>query len=159
MKKAERSEWTKLRRKLGKYWPIYVLILPAFMYVLIFNYFPMYGIVMAFQDYSPKLGYLGSKWVGLEHFKRFLNYREFWTIVKNTLGISLYSLATFPCSLILALLMNEIPNLRFKKTVQMITYAPHFLSTVVVCSIKCSICLRGDTVIRRIKFISRRKRR
>lgn len=95
----------------------------------------MYGIIIAFKDYKPKLGYWGSEWVGLEHFRRFVTYPEFWKLIKNTLSISLYSLATFPCAVILALLINEIRNTRFKKTVQMVTYAPHFLSTVVMCGL------------------------
>ncbi|MBQ8231774.1 MAG: sugar ABC transporter permease [Lachnospiraceae bacterium] len=102
---------------------------------MIFNYGPMYGIIIAFKDYKPKLGYWGSEWVGLEHFRRFVTYPEFWKLIKNTLSISLYSLATFPCAVILALLINEIRNTRFKKTVQMVTYAPHFLSTVVMCGL------------------------
>ena len=110
-------------------------MLPALIYIVIFNYGPMYGIIIAFKDYKPKLGYWGSEWVGLEHFRRFVTYPEFWKLIKNTLSISLYSLATFPCAVILALLINEIRNTRFKKTVQMVTYAPHFLSTVVMCGL------------------------
>jgi len=123
----------KKGRKVIKYWQLYMLLLPALIYIIIFCYGPMYGIIIAFKDYKVKLGYWGSEWVGLKHFIRFLTYPEFWKLVKNTLSISLYSLATFPCAVILALLINEINNNRFKKTVQMVTYAPHFLSTVVLC--------------------------
>lgn len=90
---------------------------------------------MAFQNFKPKLGYFGSEWVGLKHFVRFFTYPDFWKLIKNTLSISLYTLATFPCAIILALLFNELKSAPFKKTVQMITYAPHFLSTVVMCSL------------------------
>lgn len=121
------------KKDFRKYWQLYLLLLPALIYIIIFSYGPMYGIIIAFKDYKPKLGYLGSEWVGLKHFARFLNYPEFWRLVKNTIAISLYSLATFPCAIILALLINEIKNIKFKKTVQMITYAPHFLSMVVLC--------------------------
>ena len=95
----------------------------------------MYGIVIAFENYKPKKGYFGSEWVGLEHFIRFLSYPDFWKLIGNTLRLSLYSLLTFPCAIILALLLNEIKHNKFKKTVQMITYAPHFLSVVVMCSL------------------------
>lgn len=122
-------------KKALKYWQLYLLGLPAIIYILIFCYGPMYGILIAFKDYKAKQGILGSDWVGLEHFVRFLNYPDFWKMVKNTLSISLYSLATFPCAVILALLINELQGRRFKKVVQMVTYAPYFLSTVVMCSL------------------------
>lgn len=120
--------------KIKKYWPLFTLLLPALIYTIIFCYGPMYGIIIAFKDFKPKLGYWGSAW-GLDHFKRFLSYPDFWKMIGNTLSISLYSLATFPCAIILALLLNEVRNLRFKKTVQMVTYAPYFLSTVVMCGL------------------------
>ena len=125
----------KRKKSFRSLWQLYVLLLPAVVYVLIFSYGPMYGIIIAFKDYKPKLGYWGSPWVGLEHFQRFLNYPDFWKLLRNTLSISLYGLTTFPCAIILALLINEIPWRKFKKSVQMITYAPHFLSTVVMCSL------------------------
>lgn len=115
-------------------WQLYVLLLPAMIHLLIFSYQPMYGVQIAFRDFSAKLGIWGSEWVGLEHFKRFLNYPNFKLLMKNTLGIGLYSLATFPCSIIFALMLNEVKNQKFKKSIQMISYIPHFLSTVVVCS-------------------------
>ncbi len=122
-------------KKMKKYWQLYLLVVPAVIYVLIFSYGPMYGIIIAFEDFSPRRGYLGSEWVGLEHFIRFLTYPDFWKLIKNTLSLSLYSLLTFPCAIILALLINEIKNTKFKKVVQMVTYAPHFLSIVVMCSL------------------------
>ena len=118
-----------------KCWQLYILLLPAVIYVLIFSYIPIYGIVIAFENYKPKLGYFRSDWVGLKHFIRFLTYPDFWKLIRNTLSISVYSLATFPCAIILALLINELRNPVYKKTVQMITYAPYFLSTVVTCSL------------------------
>lgn len=122
-------------KKYKKFWQLYLLLLPALVYLIVFNYGPMYGIIIAFKDYKANLGYWGSEWVGLKHFSRFLSYPEFWKLIKNTLSISLYSLATFPIPIILALLINEVKNTRFKKTIQMITYAPHFMSTVVVCGL------------------------
>lgn len=116
------------------HWQLYVLVLPAIVYIFIFNYLPMYGIQIAFKDFRTNLGIWGSEWVGLKHFERFISFPNFWLIVKNTARIGLYSLAMFPCSVILALLINEIRSIHFKKAVQMITYMPYFLSTVVVSS-------------------------
>ena len=112
---------------------LYLLLLPAFVYVLIFNYGPMYGVQIAFKDFRTSLGIWSSEWVGLKHFIRFIQFPNFWKIIKNTFFISLYSIATFPCAIILALLINEIGNNIFKRIVQMITYAPHFISIVVIC--------------------------
>lgn len=112
---------------------LYLLLLPAFAYILIFSYGPMYGVQIAFKDFRTSLGIWNSEWVGLKHFIRFIQFPNFWKIIKNTLFISFYSIATFPCSIILALLINEIGNNAFKRTVQMITYAPHFISVVVIC--------------------------
>ena len=123
----------KKKSKLLKYWQLYLLVLPAVIHTLIFDYGPMYGIIIAFKDFRVSKGYWGSEWVGFDHFIRFLTYPDFWKMIKNTLSLSLYNLATFPLAIILALLINEIRNTAFKKTVQMITYAPYFLSTVVLC--------------------------
>ena len=112
---------------------MYILILPALIYLFIFDYGPMYGIIIAFKDFRVSKGYWGSEWVGLKHFIRFLSYPDFWKMMRNTLAISLYSMATFPFAIILALMINEIRSTAFKKTVQMITYSPYFLSTVVMC--------------------------
>jgi len=111
-------------------WQLYVLLLPALIYVFIFCYIPMYGVQIAFKDFRTNLGIWGSEWVGLAHFRRFLTFPNFRLIFWNTASLGLYSLATFPCSIIFALGLNEINNLKFKKAVQMISYAPHFLSTV-----------------------------
>ena len=121
------------KKKIFKYWQLYLLVLPALVYTIIFDYGPMYGIIIAFKDFRVSKGYWGSEWVGFEHFIRFLTYPDFWKMMRNTLALSLYNLATFPLAIILALLINEIGNAVFKKTVQMITYAPYFLSTVVLC--------------------------
>ena len=116
-------------------WQLYALILPAMVYVFIFNYIPIYGVQIAFRDFRPSLGFWGSEWVGLKHFMRFLAYPNFADIVLNTLRISVYDICTFPVSVILALQINEIYSKKFKKIVQMVSYAPHFISTVVLCSI------------------------
>lgn len=130
-------------KSLGKYilkrlresWQWYILLLPALVYVFIFEYMPIYGLRIAFVDFKPRKGINGSEWVWFEHFIRFFNYPKFWDLLKNTLSITLLSLTTFPCAIIFALLLNEMQNLKLKKSVQMLTYAPHFLSEVVVCSL------------------------
>lgn len=123
-----------MRAALFADWQLYVLLLPAVAYLFIFNYLPMYGVQIAFKDFRTSLGIWGSDWVGFKHFTRFVEFPNFWLIVANTARIGVYAFATFPFSVILALLINEITNLKFKKTVQMVTYIPYFLSTVVVCS-------------------------
>lgn len=123
-----------MKKKFLRSWQLYVLLLPAVVYAFIFNYMPLYGVQIAFRDYSTRAGIWGSDWVGLEYFKKFVEFPNFWLLIKNTLGIGLYSIATFPCSVIFALMLNEVRNTKFKKTVQMISYIPHFLSTVVICS-------------------------
>jgi putative aldouronate transport system permease protein len=123
-----------IRRFLAKYWQYYILLIPALAYIIIFNYLPMYGIQIAFKDYRGGLGIWGSPWTGLTHFKRFVSYPKFSLILWNTISINLYSLLVgFPVPIILALLINEVRHRFFKKFVQMATYAPHFISTVVIC--------------------------
>lgn len=122
-----------LRRVLSR-WQLYVLLFPAVVTTLLFHYYPIYGIQIAFKNYKNSRGIWGSKWVGLKHFKSLFSYVNFGDILRNTLSISLYSIAVFPCAVIFALMLNEVRNLRFKKTIQMVSYAPHFMSTVVVVS-------------------------
>jgi putative aldouronate transport system permease protein len=110
-----------------------VLLLPSLAYVLLFHYQPMYGLQIAFRDYSPMLGILGSKWVGLKHFLRFIASPQFEVVVGNTLKLNLLALLCgFPLPIILALMLNDCGKLRFKKIVQNATYIPHFISMVVL---------------------------
>jgi len=136
MDKKKLNKKNKKRKKLkliGQNWQLYVLILPAFLYFLIFKYFPMYGIQIAFKDFTPAEGILNSDWVGLEHFIRFFESHYFWDLIRNTLGISVYELIVgFPLPIILALALNEAKEGLYKKSVQTITYAPHFISVVVL---------------------------
>lgn len=113
---------------------LYLMILPPIITVFIFHYIPIYGVQIAFKEYRSSLGILGSEWVGLKYFKRFVEYPYFWRIMVNTMRISLYSLCTFPFPVIFSIMLNELKNQKFKKVCQMVTYAPHFVSTVVVCS-------------------------
>ena len=122
-----------LKKRLKESWQWYLLLLPALIYLLIFSYGPMYGLQIAFKDYRASRGIWGSEWVGFKHFLRFFEYPDFWRMIRNTLSLTLYSLATFPIPIIFALLLNEVRQTKLNKTVQMITYMPHFLSEVVVC--------------------------
>lgn len=118
--------------KANKY--IYLILLPVVVYFLIFSYVPMYGITLAFKEYSVKLGIMGSPWVGMEYFQEFFNSPYFFRVLKNTLLISVYSMVlSFPAPIILALLLNEVRSKHFKKAVQTVTYLPHFISVVVIC--------------------------
>lgn len=112
----------------------YYMVLPAVIAVFIFHYIPVYGILMAFQNYKPSRGVFGSEFVGLKHFKTFIEYPYFWRILGNTLTLSLWSFVTTPAPIILALMLNEIRTSKFKKSIQTILYAPHFVSVVVVCA-------------------------
>ncbi|RXZ83887.1 sugar ABC transporter permease [Paenibacillaceae bacterium] len=119
-----------------KNYELYLLLLPTTLYFIIFYYWPMYGLQIAFKDFIPSLGITGSAWVGLKHFVQFFDSFYFWTLIKNTIGISLYTLiVAFPIPIVLALMVNEVSNSKFKKFVQTVTYAPHFISTVVLVSI------------------------
>lgn len=127
----------KSKKGLGFYlrdWRLWLLLLPAVIYVFIFSYIPMYGVQIAFRDYTAKAGIWGSKWVGLKHFIRFFNFPNFKLYMENTLRLGIYGLSMFPVSIIFALMLNEVRSVKFKKAVQMISYMPYFLSTVVVCS-------------------------
>jgi putative aldouronate transport system permease protein len=115
---------------------IYIMALPVIAYYIIFHYMPMYGAIIAFKEFNPALGIIRSPWVGFKHFKSFFEGVYFWRLIRNTLLISIYSLVWgFPAPIILALLLNEVKNNYFKRTVQTISYLPHFISLVVVCGI------------------------
>ncbi|EOF59502.1 hypothetical protein SE1_01090 [Enterococcus hirae EnGen0127] len=122
------------QKKLYKSRQLYVFVIPALVVVAVFSYGPMYGVIIAFKDYIPSLGIFGSPWVGFKHFQRFFDSYYFWDLIKNTLGISIYSLVVgFPLPIILALALNELKDGKFKKFTQTVTYAPNFISVVVVC--------------------------
>ena len=115
---------------------LYWLILPVLIYVLIFNYIPMGGLLIAFQDYSITKGFLGSKWIGLKNFQSFFSGIFFGRTLTNTLVLSLQDmLFSFPAPILLALMLNEVKRLRFKKVIQTVSYMPHFISLVVVASL------------------------
>ncbi|MEK8132215.1 ABC transporter permease subunit [Paenibacillus filicis] len=119
---------------LNKY--LYIMMIPVLVYYAIFHYAPMYGALIAFKEYSPMKGIIGSDWVGFKHFQDFFGSYYFWRILKNTIVISLYSLIfEFPAPIILALLINEVRSKAFKRVTQTITYMPYFISLVVICGI------------------------
>lgn len=116
-----------------KYWQIYSMILPGILFFIIFRYIPIFGSVIAFQDYNVFSGILGSEFVGFKHFVNLFTYPEFSRILSNTILISLYQIIFgFPAPIILALLLNEIRKMFFKRVVQTVIYLPHFLSWVIV---------------------------
>lgn len=122
-----------MKKSLTRDWLLYLFLLPVVAYVVIFCYWPMYGLQISFQRFTFAQGFSGSEWVGLYWIKKFINSPKFWMILKNTLVLSFYSLfATFPLPIILALVLNNVKNLKFKKFAQTITYMPHFISTVVI---------------------------
>ena len=130
-----RSRGGRLMRRIwaGRY--LYLMFLPVFLYYVIFRYGPMLGLSIAFKDYNAYLGFDKSPWVGFNYFQQFFNSIYLWRLVRNTLLINLYDLVfNFPAAIVLALLLNEVQNRRFKKTVQTITYMPYFISSVVIAS-------------------------
>ena len=131
---AKKRYLTRLVDDVRKNKVIYIMALPVVIYYFIFNYIPMYGAVIAFQDYNPATGILGSKWVGFANFIEFFGSRYFTRLILNTLTISINSLFWgFPAPIILAILINELKSKAFAKLTQTITYLPHFISLVVVC--------------------------
>lgn len=131
---AKKSFKQRFMKAFKRDFHLYLLCIPALLFIFVFEYGPMYGVQIAFRNFSPGKGIWGSDWVGFEHFIRFFKSPQFKTILSNTLGISIYSLlAGFPFPIILAILVNQVKNTKFKKTVQMVVYAPHFISVVVLC--------------------------
>lgn len=129
-----RPRRSRLRKTLAHNYQLYLLVALPLVYLIIFQYVPMYGAQLAFKKYRVALGIWGSEWVGLDHFIAFFQSFQFQRVVRNTIAISAYSLvAGFPVPIILAIALNNSQARRFKKTVQLVTYAPHFISTVVMC--------------------------
>ncbi len=124
----------RLKKDLIKNKGLYLMLLPIVVFYVVFHYFPIYGAQIAFRDFKPRLGVFGSEWVGFKNFIDFFTGVYFWRLVRNTLILNgLNLLIGFPAPIILALLLNEVRNVRFKRGVQTISYLPHFISTVVVC--------------------------
>lgn len=138
-------------KKIKKYWQYYVLLLPAFIYFVVFCYGPMYGVLIAFKDFVVTKGIWGSEWVGLDNFKRFFESYYFGKLIKNTLTISVYGLVVgIPLPIILALGLNELKNGKFKSIVQTVTYAPYFISIVVICGMIISFLSPTTGIVNKI---------
>lgn len=124
------------KRKIKSNIPLYVLLFPSIILLIMFAYIPVLGLVIAFKDYSPANGIINSPWVGFKYFTQFFNSVQFGTTMMNTLKISIYSiLVGFPLPILLALLCNQLRAGKFKKVFQVTTYLPHFISTMVMCGI------------------------
>lgn len=132
---AKKSLSYRARREVTRNWQLYLLVLIPVVIVIVFKYIPMYGIQIAFRDFKITKSITSGKWVGFKYFKKFFDSPLAGTYIWNTLAISFYELALFPLSMVLALLLNYIPSNRYRKTVQMVSYAPHFISVVVMCGI------------------------
>ncbi|MHB0880644.1 ABC transporter permease [Paenibacillus sp. SEL1] len=127
--KPNRKIWNQVKRD----YELYLFLLPIIIIYLVFKYYPMYGIQIAFKDFSPSRGIWGSEWVGFKHFIDFFDSYNFWTIMTNTLTLSVLSLVfSFPAPIIIAIMLNQMLGKRYKKIVQTVIYAPHFISTVVL---------------------------
>ncbi len=139
-------------RTLVKYKYLYALLLPGFIWYLVYKYLPMYGVIIAFKDFSFSKGIWGSPFVGLKHFEFLFSYPDFYRIVKNTIVINMYELLfAFPAPIILALLLNELKSIVFKRSIQTIVYFPHFLSWVVFGGIAIQLLSPNEGLINQIR--------
>lgn len=137
MEQKKKSGFGNTVAYVKRHWQLYVFfLLPALLLTLIFKYIPMGGVLIAFMDYNPVRGILGSDWVGLEHFRRFLSSPDFMRYLVNTLKLSVYGLLWgFPVPILLAFLLNRIVSKRKKKNIQLVLYLPNFISVIVLCGI------------------------
>lgn len=140
---ADYVEKPSLRQRQGKLWQrvpvnweLYIFILPTLLYFVVFRYWPMYGVLITFKDFSGSLGIWDSPWVGFDNFNRFFSSYQFWDILQNTLFLSLFQLLVgFPLPILIAVMLHQLTSVRFKRIVQTVIYAPHFISTVVLVGI------------------------
>ncbi len=134
MENARSATTSVIKKDFKKHWVAYMMVIPVLAWFVIFCYGPMWGVMIAFKDYKPLLGFSDSDWVGFKHFVDFFEGPYFWRTVKNTLLLNGWGIVFgFTAPILLALLLNEVRDGKFKKTVQTITYMPHFISLVVVC--------------------------
>lgn len=123
----------RLSRHITRFWQLYLMVLPALVYLLLFHYWPIYGIQLAFRRFNPVMGITGSPWVGLANLKRFFQSFQAKSLIWNTVYLSLLgTVFSFPIPILLSLLLNQMRSLRYKRLIQTVTYAPHFISTVVL---------------------------
>ena len=137
---------------------VYLMLIPVLAYFILFCYLPMGGLVMAFQNFKIRLGFLGSKWVGFDHFERFFSSIYFGRLLKNTLVIGIKDILwSTPLTVIFALMLNEVRSPLYKKTVQTITYLPYFISMVVVCSLIMDFTQAGSSISNAVALITGRR--
>lgn len=132
--KKNRSIGVRLKNEFTRFGALYLMLLIPMAVLILFKYYPMYGVQIAFRDYKITRAITDSPWVGMKYFTKFFNSFQFKNVLRNTLSINFYALATFPLSLVFALVIHYLSMPKLKKTVQMISYAPHFISRVVMCS-------------------------
>lgn len=138
---AERSFAKRIKRDFRKNKVKYLIVALPVLFYIIFYYVPLYGAIIAFQDFSPRLGITGSEWVGFRHFIDFFQSKSFGRVLRNTFVLSgLDILFSFPLPIIFAILLNEVKNRLFKRTIQTVSYMPHFISLVIVCSMVKNFC-------------------
>ncbi|WP_214630248.1 ABC transporter permease [Paenibacillus agaridevorans] len=140
----QRSPWLR-------YWDLYLMLLPAMLFIIVYKYVPMYGVIIAFKDFNIMKGIMGSSWIGFEHFRQLFMFDEFPRVVRNTIIISFMKLIFgFPAPIIIALLLNELMLKRFKRVVQTFTYIPHFISWVVVGGIVIDLLSPSSGIINKV---------
>lgn len=148
------TESHSLIKTIKKYKYLYLMAMPVLIYYILFHYLPMMGVSIAFQDFRITRGMLESPWVGLKHFMNFFNSEYAWRTIRNTLSINILSLVfAFPIPIIFALMLNELRKMRVRKMIQTITYMPHFISSVVICSIVLDFVARGGIINELLKLI------
>jgi putative aldouronate transport system permease protein len=149
-KPAKRSSTGRFWLDIRKDWDLYVMLIPGIAFLLLFKYTPMYGIIIAFKDFNIFDGMAASPWVGWKHFDRLFSSSAFWHVFQNTLFISLYKIVfLFPLPIVIAILLNELKNLAFKKGIQTIIYLPHFLSWVIVGGLFIDILSTNGGIVNR----------
>lgn len=148
--KTNNGNRPSLKKRLWRYRALYAMLLPALLTIAVFNYIPMYGIVIAFKEFWISKGIMGSPWVGFDNFEKLFALQKFWHVLRNSVEISLLRLATeFPAPIILALLLNEVRRTFMKRTIQTIVYLPHFISWVTLSGIMFAI-LSDDGLVNAI---------
>ena len=133
IEKAKQPLIFRIRQAFRKDWQLFLMCLLPVIYFIVFHYLPMYGVQIAFKDFQASKGIWGSEWAGFKYFERFFESYQFWPLIKNTLALSfLQILIGFPIPILLAILLNQMKNRRFRQFVQTVTYCPHFISIVVL---------------------------
>ena len=140
-KKFRKYTWQNHKKDMRRNWALYLVVLPVIAYFFVFHYMPMYGALIAFQDYRPSRGF-GVDWVGFKHFSRFFKNPFLYRLIRNTLMINVLELVFgFPAPIVLALILNEMKNSKFKTLAQTAMYLPNFISSVIICGLIVNFCL------------------